>query len=248
MLSTSLKSEIEVFQMPPSWIPAAMNWNNYVDALTFNPFGTYFLNSLYFALMVVVAEVVSNSFIAFGFARLRAPRRNVIFIAVLATLMIPNEVTLIPQYVLFSKLEWLNSFKPLSVPAWFGSAYLIFLMRQFYMGLPKEYDEAAIIEGAGYLTIWSRIILPLSKPVLDVVAISLYLPLEHLSRPPDLSERQSTLYCLAWASYVPYPLWRDTLALKSPGWCAQAHLKIPGNNDVVIPAFEAEQDEIKVTS
>ncbi|MBV7338417.1 carbohydrate ABC transporter permease [Chloroflexi bacterium TSY] len=171
MLSTSLKSEIEVFQMPPSWIPATMNWNNYIDALTFNPFGTYFINSLYFALMVVVGEVISNSFIAFGFARLRAPGRNVIFIAVLATLMIPNEVTLIPQYVLFSKLEWLNSFKPLIVPAWFGSAYLIFLMRQFFMGLPKEYDEAAIIEGAGYLTIWSRIILPLSKPVLGVVAI-----------------------------------------------------------------------------
>ncbi|MCB9156481.1 MAG: carbohydrate ABC transporter permease [Caldilineaceae bacterium] len=171
MLSTSLKGPIEVFQMPPNWIPAKLNWNNYYDALTFNPFGTYFLNSLYFALMVVVAEVISNSFIAFGFARLRAPGRNTLFVLVLATLMIPNEVTLIPQYVLFSKLKWLNSYKPLIIPAWFGSAYLIFLLRQFYMGIPKEYDEAAYIEGAGYLTIWSRIILPLSKPVLGVVAI-----------------------------------------------------------------------------
>jgi multiple sugar transport system permease protein len=121
--------------------------------------------------MVVIAEVVSNSFIAFGFARLRAPGRSFLFIFVLATLMLPGEVTLIPQYILFSRLEWLNSFKPLIVPAWFGSAYLIFLLRQFYMTIPKEYDEAAIIEGAGYLTIWLRIILPLSKAALGVVAI-----------------------------------------------------------------------------
>jgi len=171
MLSTSLKSDIEVFKMPPVWIPAELNWHNYYDALTFNPFGRYFLNTAYFAISVMIAEAISNSFIAFGFARLRAPGRNVLFIAVLATLMIPNEVTLIPQYVLFSRLQWLNSYKPLIIPAWFGSAYLIFLMRQFYMGIPKEYDEAAIIEGANYLSIWWRIILPLSKPVLGVVAI-----------------------------------------------------------------------------
>lgn len=171
MFSTSLKTELETFKFPPSWIPADPQWNNYVDALTINPFGRYFLNTFYFAGMVVVAEVISNSFIAFGFARLRAPGRNLLFILVLATLMIPAEVTLIPQYILFSRLGWLNSFKPLIVPAWFGSAYLIFLLRQFYMSIPKEYDEAAIIEGANYFGIWSRIILPLSKPALGVVAI-----------------------------------------------------------------------------
>lgn len=171
MLSTSLKGRIEALKMPPNWIPAQMQWNNYYDALTFNPFGRYFANTLYFAGTVVLAEVISNSFIAFGFARLRAPGRNFLFVFVLATLMIPTEVTLIPQYILFSKLKWLNSYKPLIIPAWFGSAYLIFLLRQFYMGLPKEYDEAAIIEGASYLDIWSRIILPLSKPALGAVAI-----------------------------------------------------------------------------
>lgn len=171
MISTSLKGPIEALKMPPNWIPVELQWKNYYDALTFNPFGQYFLNTLYFAGMVVVAEVISNSFIAFGFARLRAPGRNFLFVFVLATLMVPGEVTLIPQYILFSKLKWLNSFKPLIVPAWFGSAYLIFLLRQFYMGLPKEYDEAAIIEGASYLDIWARIILPLSKPALGAVAI-----------------------------------------------------------------------------
>jgi multiple sugar transport system permease protein len=178
MLSTSLKSQLETFKMPPIWIPERLHWENYYDALTFNPFGRYALNTLYFTMMVVIAEVVSNSFIAFGFARLRAPGRNFLFVLVLATLMIPGEVTLIPQYVLFSKLDkltpgihWLNSFKPLILPAWFGSAYLIFLLRQFYMSIPKEYDEAAIIEGASWLGIWARIILPLSKPALGVVAI-----------------------------------------------------------------------------
>jgi ABC-type glycerol-3-phosphate transport system permease component len=121
--------------------------------------------------MVMLGELLSCSFIAYGFARLRAPGRNLLFMLVLATLMIPNEVTLIPQYVLFYTLGWTNSFKPLIVPAWFGSAYLIFLLRQFYMGIPKEYDEAAIIEGAGHLHIWSRIILPLSMPALGAVAI-----------------------------------------------------------------------------
>lgn len=171
MLSTSLKGEVEALKMPPNWIPAEIQWRNYYDALTFNPFGLYFWNTTYFAVMVMLGETLSCAFIAYGFARLRAPGRSFLFLLVLGTLMIPNEVTLIPQYILFSKLEWLNSYKPLIIPAWFGSAYLIFLLRQFYMGLPKEYDEAAVIEGANHLQIWARIIMPLSKPALGAVAI-----------------------------------------------------------------------------
>jgi ABC-type glycerol-3-phosphate transport system permease component len=171
MLSTSLKGELEALKMPPNWIPATVQWHNYYDALTFNPFALYFWNTFYFATMVMVAEVISCSFIAYGFARLRAPGRSYLFLLVLATLMIPNEVTLIPQYILFSRLGWTNSYLPLIVPAWFGSAYLIFLLRQFYMGLPKEYDEAAIIEGANHFQIWTRIILPLSKPALGAMGI-----------------------------------------------------------------------------
>jgi len=171
MLSTSLKGPIEALKSPPIWIPTKIHWENYPDALSINHFTLYFMNTLYFSLMVVVAEVISNSFIAFGFARLRAPGRQFLFYFVLATLMIPGEVTLIPQYILFSKIGWTNTFWPLITPAWFGSAYLIFLLRQFYMGIPKEYDEAAIIEGASWLKIWRSIILPLSKPALGVMAI-----------------------------------------------------------------------------
>lgn len=171
MLSTSLKGEIEALKMPPNWIPAEIQWQNYYDALTFNPFGLFFWNTFQFAFLVMIGELLSCSFIAYGFARLRAPGRNALFLLVLATLMIPNEVTLIPQFILFSRLDWLDSYKPLIVPAWFGSAYLIFLMRQFYMTLPRAYDEAAIIEGANQIQIWSRIALPLSKPAMGALGI-----------------------------------------------------------------------------
>ncbi|MXZ25061.1 MAG: carbohydrate ABC transporter permease [Caldilineaceae bacterium SB0665_bin_21] len=173
MLSTSLKGEIEALKIPPNWIPKSFQWVNYRDALTHNPFGTYFRNTFYFAGMVVIGEVLSNSFIAYGFARLRAPGRNVLFIMVLATLMVPAEVTIIPTYVLFANLpgQWLNTYNPLIIPAWLGSAYLIFLLRQFYLGIPFEYDESARLEGASRFGIWWRIILPLSKPALGAVAI-----------------------------------------------------------------------------
>ena len=193
MLSTSLKGEIEALKIPPNWIPVKLQWHNYYEALTFNPFALYFRNTLYFAGMVVIGEVLSNSFIAYGFARLRAPGRNWLFVLVLATLMVPQEVTIIPTYILFSNLpgQWLNTYNPLIVPAWLGSAYLIFLLRQFYLGIPQEYDESAHIEGASRFGIWWRIILPLSKPALGAVAIHvLYFSLEYFPGTPDLHQRQ----------------------------------------------------------
>jgi ABC-type glycerol-3-phosphate transport system permease component len=172
MVSTSLKTRMETLAMPPIWIPKELQWINYKESLTFNPFGLYFVNTAFkYVLWVVLGETLSCAFIAFGFARLRSPLRNALFLLLLSTMMLPTEVTLIPTYILFSKLGWTNSFKPLVVPAFFGSAYLIFLLRQFYLGIPKEYDEAAIIDGASYFGIWWRIILPMSKPALGAVAI-----------------------------------------------------------------------------
>jgi multiple sugar transport system permease protein len=171
MLSTSLKTRLEVLKFPPNWIPAIPQWQNYPDALTVNPFGRYFLNTMFYASSVMFAELLSCSFIAYGFARLRAPGKNWLFMLVLATMMLPTWTTLIPQYILFSKLGWIDTYKPLIIPHFFGSAYLIFLLRQFYRGLPKDYEEAALIDGANYLKIWARIILPLSLPALGAVAI-----------------------------------------------------------------------------
>jgi len=172
MISTALKTRAEVAKFPPVWIPAIPQWDNFRIALTgANPFGRYFMNTMFYAISVMVAEAVSCSFIAYGFARLRAPGKNAIFVLVLATMMLPTWVTLIPQYIMFSKIGWLDSYKPLIVPHWFGSAYLIFLLRQFYRGLPKDYEEAALIDGANYLRIWARIIVPLSLPALGAVTI-----------------------------------------------------------------------------
>ncbi|HEU5102066.1 MAG TPA: carbohydrate ABC transporter permease [Roseiflexaceae bacterium] len=172
MLSTSLKTRVESIQIPPTVFPDVPQWDNYYQALvTIAPFGRYFLNTMFYAISVMIAEMVSCSFIAYGFARLRAPGKNVLFLLVLATMMMPGWVTLIPQYILFSKLGWLNSYRPLIIPHLFGSAYLIFLLRQFYKTLPKDYEEAAIIDGANYLGIWLRIFIPLSLPALGAVAI-----------------------------------------------------------------------------
>lgn len=173
MVSTSLKTRAESVQFPPSWLPSVPQWNNYSTALFSpqNPFPRYFYNTMFYALSVMVAETLSCAFIAYGFARLRAPGKDALFLLVLATMMLPAQVTLIPQYVMFAKLGWINTYLPMIVPAFFGSSYLIFLLRQFYRGLPKDYEEAAILDGANYFGIWWRIILPLSKPAIGAVAI-----------------------------------------------------------------------------
>lgn len=171
MVSTSLKTQFEALKFPPSWIPVEPQWGNYQEALTSNPFHTYFRNTMLYAGSVMVLQTLSSAFVAYGFARLRAPGRELLFVLVLATLMLPPQVTLIPQYVMFSKLDWLNSYKPLVVPSMFGTSFMIFLLRQFFRQMPREYEEAALLDGANHLRIWWQIVLPLSKPALGAVAI-----------------------------------------------------------------------------
>lgn len=172
MISTSLKTRAEVAKFPPVWIPNIPQWQNYPDALTGqNNFGVYFKNTMVYALGSMFGELISSSLVAYGFARLQAPGKNALFVLVLTTMMLPTWVTLIPQYIMFSKVGWIDTFYPLIVPKFFGSAYLIFMLRQFYKTLPKDYEEAALIDGANYLSIWARIILPLSLPALGAVAI-----------------------------------------------------------------------------
>jgi ABC-type glycerol-3-phosphate transport system permease component len=171
MLSTALKTRIEVVQYPPIWIPADPQWENFPKALTFLPFATYFRNTIFITAAVLVADVLMNSIYGYAFARLRAPGKEVLFVIVLATMMVPYQVIMVPQYVLFHNLGWVDTFKPLTIPAWFGSAFLIFLLRQFYRGIPPELDDAARIDGCGYISTWWRIMVPLSKPALAAAAI-----------------------------------------------------------------------------
>jgi multiple sugar transport system permease protein len=171
MIITSLKDLGSVALFPPQWVPDPVVPQNYVDALTFMPFGRYFANTALFTLAAMVGDTLSAAFVAYGFAKLRAPGRDLLFLFVLSTLMIPFPATMIPQYLLFRQLGWLNSYLPLVVPTYFGSAFNIFLMRQFYMGVPNDLIEAAKIDGCGYLRIFGRILLPLARPALAAVAI-----------------------------------------------------------------------------
>jgi ABC-type glycerol-3-phosphate transport system permease component len=170
MLLTSLKSATEVFVMPPIWV-FTPQWHNYLDVLTLVPFQNYILNTATIVGAVVLGTLLSCSFSAYGFARLRAPGRNAIFMILMATLMLPTTVTLVPTYIVFNHIGWLNTFKPLILPAFFGSAFFIFLFRQFFLGIPKELEEAARIDGAGYLRIWWTIFMPLSWPVIATVTV-----------------------------------------------------------------------------
>lgn len=171
MVSTSLKTRAEVIAFPPRLLPEVAQWRNYSDALSFMPFGRYFRNTATITLVVLLGDVTANSVIAYAFARLRAPGREALFTLVLSTMMIPSQVVLIPQYVLFHRLGWVDTYLPLTVPAWFGSAFLIFLLRQFYRGIPQEMDDAARIDGCGYIATLVRILLPLAKPAIACAAI-----------------------------------------------------------------------------
>ncbi|WP_231877285.1 carbohydrate ABC transporter permease [Bhargavaea cecembensis] len=171
MLVTSVKTMQEVMTYPPTFWPESWNWSNYMKTWEAAPFDLYTVNTLTITILVVIGNVFVNSFIAYGFAKVPFKGRNALFAIVLSTMMIPGFVTLIPQYVLFAKLQWLNTYYPLVVPAFFGSAFNIFLLRQFYMTIPDELIEAAKMEGASHFWIWWKIGLPLTKPALATVAI-----------------------------------------------------------------------------
>ena len=172
MVSTSLKPEVDVFIVPTQWLPKRILLQNYPEALNYVPFGQYYWNSVRVTGLAVLGALVSSSCVAFAFARLRVPGKDILFVILLSTLMLPEEVTLVPTYLLFRKLDWLDTYRPLVVPSWFGlNAFYIFLLRQFFLTLPIDLDDAAKIDGAGFFDIYWRIVLPLSKPALASVAV-----------------------------------------------------------------------------
>lgn len=171
LVSTSLKPDDQLFAYPPVWIPRSLNWQNYVGAWNYAPFGRYLLNTLTITGFAVVGTLVSSSLVAYGFARGRFPGRDLLFALLLSTLMLPNIVTLIPLFLTFKTLGWINTFWPLIVPSYFASPFYVFLLRQFFLSLPLEIDDAAAIDGASTLQVLGWIILPLSKPALASVAI-----------------------------------------------------------------------------
>lgn len=175
MVSTSLKVPKEIFKYPPIWIPTEIAWANYRDALTALPFDRFYLNSAIVSVSSTLIQVLAAALAAFAFARLRFKGRNPLFLLYLATLMIPFQVTMIPNFILISRvLDWYNTYQALIFPTSF-SAFSVFLLRQFFAGLPMELDEAARMDGASTLRIWWQIILPLSGPALAALSIFSFL-------------------------------------------------------------------------
>lgn len=178
LVLTSLKPIAETMKVPIVWWPSEWQWGNYWKAFTYNqeklgyiPFLVYGRNTLMLAVLTVSGTVISNSLVAYAFARLRWPGRDIAFGLTLATMMVPFPVLMVPIFSLFERLHWIGTFRPLWVPAWFGSAFNIFLLRQFFATIPFELSEAAKIDGCSEWAIFRQVIMPLAKPALSVVAL-----------------------------------------------------------------------------
>ncbi|MGQ9457837.1 MAG: carbohydrate ABC transporter permease [Anaerolineae bacterium] len=210
MVSTSLKAPGQVFTDPPQWIPRPLMWQNYWEAVSIMPFGRFFLNSLIQSSGVTVLQLLTSSLAAFAFARLRSRGRDTLFLLYLATLMIPFPVTLIPNFLVIRFLGWVDTFRALILPPSF-SPFSTFLLRQFFLTIPLDLDDAARIDGASSLDLWWRIALPLSKPALATLAIFTFMgqwndflwplvvtqSLEMRTLPVGLSSFQSR-YAIQW--------------------------------------------------
>lgn len=171
MLSTSLKTLAEVQTWPIVWIPSQFIWSNYPAVFQKTPFARYILNSLIIATGGILGTLIGSSLAGFGFARLRFPGRNVLFFINLTTLMLPAWVVIVPHFMMFSYIGWLDTYLPFIVPAFFGNAYHIFLFRQWFLGIPRELEDAARIDGCSTFRIYAQIFMPLSKPVIATVGI-----------------------------------------------------------------------------
>ncbi|MCD6289434.1 MAG: carbohydrate ABC transporter permease [Anaerolineae bacterium] len=171
LFTSSLMPLSQIGKWPPQWIPNPVQWGNYTKALKFWHFGRSFRNTTIITVFSMIGELTSCTLVAYGFARLRFPGRDTLFIVLLSTMMLPFAVRMVPMYIGFSKLGWINTFLPLIVPTFFGNPFYVFLLRQFFLTIPDELVDAARIDGASEFNIWARIILPLSGPAIIVVAI-----------------------------------------------------------------------------
>jgi len=170
MIRSSVMLEKQIMRFPPTWIPPSPTLQNFADVLTKQPFGRYIVNSLLVALVVTLGQLIVASMGAYAFARLRFPGRDRIFLVYLATMIIPTQVTLIPQYVLISQFGWVDSYAALTVP-FLSSALLTFLLRQFFLSIPRDLEDSARIDGAGYFRTFATIVIPLSGPALATSAL-----------------------------------------------------------------------------
>ncbi len=196
-LSSSLKPSGAGIKFPPQFIPDTFVWDNYPAVFRTIPFLNYFKNSVIVTSLALIGELLSASMVAYSFARLRFPGRNLLFMLVLATMMIPYPVTMVPTFILFRLLDWLGTYLPLVLPPFFGPAFSIFMLRQFFLTINPELDEAAKVDGANEFTIYWRIILPLAKPALATIAIFSFMANWNDFMGPLIYLSDSDMYTLA---------------------------------------------------
>ena len=197
MVSSSLKPAADIFQIPVRLIPETVTLENYPESIQAIHFLRYLGNTFFYAAVIMVGAVISNVFIGYGFARVDWPGRDIIFILVISTMMLPHQVRFIPLFITYSRIGWLDSFNPLIVPAFFGNAFFIFLVRQFMLTFPRELDDAARVDGANELMIFWRIVVPLSKPAIITIAIFEFMHGWHDFIGPLVYLRNPDLYTLS---------------------------------------------------
>jgi len=210
MVSGSLKTEYELWLNPPMWVPQSWRWENYLTAWNALPFGRYFLNTMFIFVFSLVGTMLSNTLVAFGFARLRARWRNALFLVLLASMMLPNQVTWLSLYVMFARIGWVNTYLPLIVPSFFAAPFFVFLLRQFFLTIPIDLDEAARIDGAGSLRVYRHIFMPTAGPVLAAMTIMVFmlvwkeyfLPLIYLNKAELFTLALGIQYFRGFADYA----------------------------------------------
>ena len=171
-LSTSLKPLTELFSVPVKWFSRPFAWSNFVEGWTIRPFHLFLKNTVFITFLTTLGNLFSSSLVAYGFARLRFPGRDVLFVILLSTMMIPSQVTIVPLFLFYNKIGWLDTYLPLIVPSFFAvHPFYVFLLRQFMLGIPHELEEAAKMDGCSAFGIYRQIVLPLCKPALATVAI-----------------------------------------------------------------------------
>lgn len=203
MLLTAFKTETEAQTYPPKILPDKWLWSNFVDAWHAQEFNVFLKNSLIVTVLTTIGQVCSCSLVAYGFARFDFKGKNVLFMILLATMMIPWDVTMIPMYMEFKFLGWIDTLKALIVPSFFGSAYYIFLLRQFLLGIPKDFEEAARLDGANQWQIFSRIYFPMMRAPLILIAVLNMLGVwnDYLGPLIFLQKRENFTFALGLASF-----------------------------------------------